>query len=1099
MTRFSSEQVAELIGAKMPTAEQSAIIEAPASPMVVVAGAGAGKTETIATRVVWLVANGHVEPGQVLGLTFTRKAAGELGSRIRSRLRRFLFATDQQDLLATEPVVSTYAAYAGGLVDEHGLRLGFEPGARLLGAAARWQLAWDVVTRYEGELHEEIGTPRTVTRYVLGLADEMAGHLVGAEDIARFTERLGTRLPGLQDASRSANSVAPASSAGYAKPVCDLWRRAQDRLALTMLVRQFQIRKAQDSGADFGDRMRAAAQLADLPAVQSVERARYRVVLLDEYQDTSYAESRLLALLFGDGRPVTAVGDPLQAIYGWRGASASNMSSFPGVFRDTAGSPARRYGLSTSWRNDHAVLAAANAVAGPARIALGALPSLTLGARPGAGPGSVVLALHGTLEAEADWVAAGVAEKWFGKTGWTDGAPSAAILVRARTSIPTLVAACRRRGLPVEVLNLGGLLALPEVLDVTSTLRVLVDAQAGAGLTRLLTGSRWRLAPADLVALSRRAAALARQECQPGPDHRSGWRAEPQLIAALHSLGSPAAYSAPGYRRMSRLRDELVGLSRRLDQPLTDLIEDIASTSGLAAELALRGPDGRANLDRLIAEAGQFDAGPTASIASFLSYLDAAREQEHGLEIVESRIDRERVQILTVHGAKGLEWDVVAIAGLSQNSFPATPKGDSWLTDRSRLPHELRGDADGLPAFTLVGAATPKDANRAVAAYQAALAEHRLAEERRLAYVAMTRARRVLLCSGATWATGTNPRPPSPFLQEVTVLADAATAGISVSTWHEPDPAQCNPRLNDVSEVFWPADPFTPDGRRRIDTAADLVRGLRGGQLAGSPSMLNRTPWTDEADLLLAERDSQLAPAVITVRLPDRMTASDAVAVASDPARFARRLRRPMPARPSAAALRGTAFHEWIEARFHSQGLFDIDEVADIQDRDTDRGEPQDGPRLEQLKRSFESGQWSARTPIAVEVSFEMPFAGTVLRGRMDAVFADGPGRYTVIDWKTGSPPTGDGNRAMAVQLAVYRLAWARLNGIGDSELDRVKAACYFVETDTTVFPAEIPGAEQLARLVRGASADESAGSSDSAGKHMPRATPEQNMRSLCE
>jgi DNA helicase II / ATP-dependent DNA helicase PcrA len=151
--RPSAVEIAEALGQPLPTAEQQAVIEAPLSPLLVVAGAGSGKTETMAARVVWLVAGGDVRPEEVLGLTFTRKAAAELAERVRRRLRRlrgagFWSPDDVQDAQAGDVTVSTYHAYAGRLVSEHGLRLGVEAEAQLLSEAACWQLATEVVERH---------------------------------------------------------------------------------------------------------------------------------------------------------------------------------------------------------------------------------------------------------------------------------------------------------------------------------------------------------------------------------------------------------------------------------------------------------------------------------------------------------------------------------------------------------------------------------------------------------------------------------------------------------------------------------------------------------------------------------------------------------------------------------------------------------------------------------------------------------------------------------------------------------------------------------------------------------------------------------------
>ncbi len=182
--RYTPVELAKLLRLPAPTREQAAIIAAPVEPLLVVAGAGSGKTETMAARVVWLVANSYVRPEQVLGLTFTRKAAGELAHRVRVRLDQLVRRLGRRernpldDPLTGEPTVATYHSYAGRIVTEHGLRAGYEPSTRLLTEASRWQLVDLIVRNYDGDMSEVDRMPSTVTDAVLALAGELDEHLV---------------------------------------------------------------------------------------------------------------------------------------------------------------------------------------------------------------------------------------------------------------------------------------------------------------------------------------------------------------------------------------------------------------------------------------------------------------------------------------------------------------------------------------------------------------------------------------------------------------------------------------------------------------------------------------------------------------------------------------------------------------------------------------------------------------------------------------------------------------------------------------------------------------------------------------------------------
>jgi DNA helicase-2/ATP-dependent DNA helicase PcrA len=289
---------------------------------------------------------------------------------------------------------------------------------------------------------------------------------------------------------------------------------------------------------------------------------------------------------------------------------------------------------------------------------------------------------------------------------------------------------------------------------------------------------------------------------------------------------------------------------------------------------------------------------------------------------------------------------------------------------------------------------------------------------------------------------------------------------VQVTQWYEVADAATNPLLTDRVGVTWPTDPL---GARRasVEHAAALVRhAMAGPQQESLPLALTprATQWSRDVDVLLAERAAAVSGATVSVDLPAHLSVSDVVMIAGDSAGLARRLRRPMPARPARAARRGTAFHEWLEGRWHADTLLDIDDLPGAVDDTIDDAD------LESLKAKFERSDWADRTPIAVEVPFEMVFGGRVVRGRMDAVFAEPDGRFTVVDWKTGAPPSGADADQKAIQLAVYRLAWAQLNHLDDAELHRVAAAFYYVGSGLTVAPANLLTLQELRELINGSS-----------------------------
>lgn len=1062
MASYSAAEVARLLELPAPTAQQAAIISAPLQPLLVVAGAGSGKTETMAARVIWLVANGLVRPEEVLGLTFTRKAAGELAGRLRRRLTQLA----ARGLLEQtgDPVVSTYHAYALRVVAEHGIRAGYEPQVQLLGEAASWQLVDSIVRSYDGDMSSVSSAPSTVTAQVRDLAAQLAEQLRSPGELAAFSSALCTRIERLPIGSRHGRG-----SGTVPKLVAELLARQRHQLQLLPLISEYAAHKQKAEAADYGDQVARAAQLArDHPDVGSGERARFRVVLLDEYQDTSYAQLQLLTALFGAGHPVIAVGDSCQAIYSWRGASPGNLTRFPTDFPREDAAAAGVAPLSTSWRNPPAVLAVANELSRSLRTEQ--MPDLTP-APQHHGSGEVRYALCDSVTDEVVWLAEQLADIW------RDGGaapPTAAVLLRTRAQISRYADALTARGIPVEVVGVGGLLETAEVCDVIATLRVLVDPTAGSALLRLLTGARWRIGPRDLAALASRAHSLTVADTSPEAHLAAD---EPfSIVDALEDLGPATGYSSEGYRRLEALRDELRELRKQLSAPLPELIGAIEAAIGIGIEIAVREANspmvGRVHLDQLVTVISDFaNTVPLATPSALLAYLDAAADHERGLTPGSVAVHSGAVQLLTVHAAKGLEWDVVAVPEIANSVFPSKERSCGlWTKNAGVLPFELRGDSAELPSMQLASVHDQVGLAAELADLEDRWKQHYLAEERRLVYVAVTRARRTLLCSAHWWAQGAKkPRGPSLFLSEI--AESAGRLGIEPDVWVQaPAPDAENPLATQSLTAAWPADPLGPR-RPDIQAGAALV-------VAADPARLNAAErsagedWFARAQLLLAERNRIRQSDGFSVLLPDSISVSELVSLKRDPAQFAAQLRRPMPRPPAPMARRGTSFHTWLERRFTVDRLLDIDELPGA--ADLDAGLDDDLP---ELQRAFEASEWAHRSPVQVEVPFSMTLSGVVLRGRMDAVFAtrefallngESPPsptvpRWDVIDWKTGAVPTGEAARHVAVQLGVYRLAWARLTGVALAE---VQAGFHYVRTNHTQRPVNLLDEAELTQLI---------------------------------
>ncbi|MFC9063939.1 ATP-dependent DNA helicase [Streptomyces harbinensis] len=1100
-------ELRELLGIPF-TPEQLACITAPPAPQAIVAGAGSGKTTVMAARVVWLTGTGQVAPERVLGLTFTNKAAGELAERVRKALTRAGIGQETTDTGegGGEPQISTYHAFAGRLLKEHGLRLGIEPASRLLADAGRFQLAAEVLRAAPASFEPPGSGFTTLVTDLIALDGELAEHLVSPGRLRAFDRDLLAEL----DATALTNA--------------DLRRireAAAGRGQLLDVVEEYRARKRSRDLIDFGDQIALAATLArDIPEVGRALREEYGVVLLDEYQDTSVAQRILLAGLFGDGtgHPVTAVGDPCQAIYGWRGASVANLDDFPEHFPAPDGTPARRYSLSENRRSGGRLLRLANDLAAPLR----ALHPAVVPLRPAEDAehtGRVHCALLPTHADELAWLADSLAH--LVRTGTPPG--EIAVLCRTAGDFAEIQRALVERDVPVEVVGLSGLLHLPEIADLVAVCEVLADPTANAALVRVLTGPRWRIGPRDLALLGRRARHLVRRSAS-GEDDTDRLAAAVEgtdpaettsLADALDTFigedrddADELPFSAEARVRFAHLAAEIRDLRRSLADPLMDVLHRVLAVTGLEVELSAS-PQAlaarrRETLTAFLDLAAAFAAGRTGvavdgerlggSLTAFLAFLRAAAQYDKGLD---SSLPggENTVKVLTAHKAKGLEWDVVAVPGLcaGQGGFPSPQARDSWLKHPRALPHPLRGDAATLPAISGWTAAAYKE-------YAGLLAGHLLHEELRLGYVAFTRPRRLLLGSGHWWGPSQKKkRGPSAFLEALRAHCEADPAHGEVEHWADaPDDEEENPALAEPTEErAWPL-PLEPVALERRRAAADRVLDLlREGfrepaaeaadpaeaaapsapapsapapsAAAGPPPQLTaeerRTveSWDRDLDALAGEL-RRAREGVREVPLPVSLSATQVQRLASDPEGFARELARPMPRPPQPAARRGTRFHAWVESRFEELPLpmLGPDELPGG-GADGEGEEIADERELAALKEAFGRTEYARRTPYRIEAPFQLRLAGRVIRGRIDAIYRtdDERGeRYEIIDWKTARRQDAD-----PLQLAIYRLAWAERRGL---PLGRVTAAFLYVRSGEVVRPSVLPGRAGLERLLLG-------------------------------
>ncbi|MBT8208775.1 MAG: ATP-dependent helicase, partial [Acidimicrobiia bacterium] len=728
-----------------PSAEQQAIIEFPLAPLRVAAGAGTGKTTTMALRISHLVNTGVLEPEAALGVTFTNKAAEELADRVRSQL---------PDLASEgrEVEVTTYHGFAHRLLREFGPIVGVERNAPLVTAGYSRQLLKDALGDGQYELLD-LAAPSQRVAELATLAGQLGDHL---------------RTPGELAAMAATDEV------------------SLRRNELARTLERYAKRKKEMGAVDYPDLIRLAHRLvSDHPEIAARIRNRYGVVLLDEYQDTNPAQRELMRTVFGNGFPVTAVGDPDQTIYEWRGASLANFAGFPIHFPRADGTPATTLTLTRNRRSDQNIITLAERV----RNEIGDSAGIDqLRALDDAQPGQVHVGWFRTAVEEANWVAE-EARRLHDEDGvvWSD----IAVLFRKNRQIPLVRDAFEAQDIAIDVVSLGGLLHVPEVADLHAWLRLLGRPDDSPALMRLLLGPHFSLGLGDVGPLANWVRARQRGE----PDALR-WT----LVEAVDAVDSVTDLGPEARRRLDRFRDiyrdlletaqgvTLVELCRRILDRMDVWIE--VDGMGEAGRLSAR-----LNLYRfldLAEEWSPLEGRP--SLDAFLDYLDLLDEEAAPDELDTARLGGDiAVSLITIHRAKGLEWPVVFVPALLEKVFPV--RGQT-LNDEV-LRHQV------MPAALSLDPEDPPNPDDNVR--KAALSAKHLSQEWRTAYVAVTRAEHLLYFTGAFWYGTSTVRKPSPLFD----MARELPGVIVDQNVEEPGPAPGLLRFDDMQTA---PDPLFADG-----------------------------------------------------------------------------------------------------------------------------------------------------------------------------------------------------------------------------------------------------------------------------------------------
>ncbi|MFB9621666.1 ATP-dependent helicase [Nonomuraea helvata] len=939
---------------------QRAVVAHESGPLLVLAGPGTGKTTTIVESVVDRIDRRGLDPERVLILTFSRKAAEELRQRVTARLRR----------TTRSPLALTFHSYAYALLRRESVLEGKAPPRLLTGP----EQLLEIRRLLHGELESgALDWPVSLREPLKtrGFAEELRDFLSRANERGLDGERLVAlgRLHGRSDWMAAGRFA----------------ERYQDRFDLDP-----------EETYDYAELIGAASALLARPEVRERERAAHDVVFVDEYQDTDPAQELLLAQLAGDGRDLVAVGDPDQSIYGFRGADVQGIMKFPERFKTRDGRDAPVLALRVCRRSGADLLEASRRVA--ARLPVAPMPDHAYGHEHDhrdlvplseAEPGDTRVLLADSTSQEAAIVA-----DTLRRAHLIDGVPwhRMAVLVRsAKRQVPLLRRALVNAGVPTMIAGDEVPIAQePGVRPLLTMLRVALDAaQLDEGVAEeLLTGP---LGGTDMIGVRRlrRALKIAENEAE-------GTRSSGELLVAavqdVRELTRVEPHIALPAERVAKL---LAAAREAAAQEGTaeDLLWTVWHASGLAGrwtELSMHGGPRGAQADRdldavvaLFDHAARFvDRMPKAGPEVFID--DLAAQEIPGDTLADRAPDGDAVRVLTAHRSKGLEWDVVVVAGVQEGVWPDL---------------RLRGSLLGVEDLVEVVEGTEPNA--------ASLVSKLLAEERRLFYVAVTRARRRLVVT-AVGGEDTDERP-SRFLSELMPGAvDSATVD-DRARW-----LNMSALVADLRSAV--TDPTKPR-KIRQSAAKQLARLAAAGVQGAHPNdWYALTPISDDRPLSWPDDIVNISPSAVEsfTKCGLRWLLETAVGAAGT----------------STAQGLGNIIHAL--AVLASTDLPSEDLLGDRLDQvwnDLDFGGVWYNRKQRQVAEQMIGKflRWHKENPrelVALEEAFTaMVSEGVQIKGRVDRVERDSDNRAVIIDLKTGGSKPKPGDLDRHPQLGVYQLA----------------------------------------------------------------------------
>lgn len=674
--------------------EQRDAVTYESGPLLVVAGAGTGKTRVISHRIAYLIATKRARPEEILALTFTEKAAAEMEERV-DRLVPYGFAT---------VTICTFHSFGDRLLRDYALEIGFDPDFQVLGQAEQFIFFRNHLFDMPLRRYRPLGNPTRFIFQILNLFSRAKDEDILPDDYLAYASELGHKA-----------ELDPSNE--------DLKQEAERQRELAETYAAYQQRLVETGKADFGDQIVLPLRLLrQNPVALREVQDRFRYILVDEFQDTNYAQFELVKLLAARHRNISVVADDDQSIYKFRGAAISNILNFRRSYPDS-----RLVVLTRNYRSTQAILNAAYKLIrhnDPDRLEVREQINKRLKAKTQNGPQPQHLHFD-TLTSEAEAVAELIQKKVKeGAYQYRDFA----ILVRANNSADPFLNALHRLGIPYTFTGSRGLYDRPEVRLLVAFVRALSNLSDSVSLYYLASSEIYQFPMED----------LGRLMSQATNTHRSLYEVFKRTAAAgMTSLSSEAAATLE-----KMLADMRYYFEESRRQPAPSVLYLFLKRSGYLQRLLA---DGTAEADYKIQNIALFFSrvvdryravAPYGSLPEFAGHLELLLEAGDDPPTAEADPDMDAVHVLTIHKAKGLEFPVVFLVSLVNERFPTRRRRDPL-----ELPEQLIRDE--LPSGNF-----------------------HLQEERRLFYVGMTRAQQELYLTSARDYGGERPKKVSQFVLE---------------------------------------------------------------------------------------------------------------------------------------------------------------------------------------------------------------------------------------------------------------------------------------------------------------------------------------------